>query len=83
MHEVLPHNCEPIQVLEKDPVPIARKATYDARRLHPNIDILPEVISAAIDLSCAADTIAQALTINAAHRIAGAKERELMTGQLV
>ncbi len=84
MQELLPHNCEPIQVLEKDPVPFARKAAFDAKRLHPEVkDILPEVISATIELSSATDWIAQALAVNVAHRIAAEKEREVMVAHLV
>lgn len=83
MEQILPHHCEPIQVLEKDPVPLARKAVKDAQRLHPDAEILPEVISATIYLSCAEPSITQALAINAAHKIAAEKERELKVVQLV
>jgi hypothetical protein len=44
------YNCEPVDVLPFDPVPSSKKAVADARRRHPNADILPEVISSAIDL---------------------------------
>lgn len=74
MEQLFPHNCEPIQVLEKDPVPIAQKAVRDARRLHPFASILPEVISETIKLSNAEPSIAQALTVNFAHKLAVEKE---------
>lgn len=76
MQEFIPYNCEPIQVLEKDPVPVARKAVSDVRRLHPDVNILPEVISATIRLSCA-EWIAQALTINVAYKLAAEKEGKI------
>ena len=69
------HYCEPIEVFDIDPVPTAKKAVGDARRLHPNADILPDVITAVIDLSNSQHI--KSLAINAAHKIATYKKSSL------